>query len=185
MRLGTYVAQASGRDRRLIQPTTVPPPAILTDTRARTAHVRTGLRRAPAKPRVRPIPVIVLLEIDELHLQISDRPEERAVETFASNRSNQPFDEWMRERDVRHRLDFLDVEYPQIRLPLLEPIQRIMVRTEVSRRSAAWPRVARLNILHNATPSTTPRCTPKPTMRRVHWSITTSTQCVRRTADSH
>jgi hypothetical protein len=41
---------------------------------------------------------MVLLEIDELHLQISDRPEERAVETFASNRSNQPFDEWMRER---------------------------------------------------------------------------------------
>ena len=52
---------------------------------------------------------------DELHLQISDRPEERAVETFASNRSNQPFDEWMRERYVRHRLDFLHVEYPQIR----------------------------------------------------------------------
>jgi hypothetical protein len=24
----------------------------------------------------------------------------------------------------------------------------------------------------------TPRCTPKPTMRRVHWSITTITQCV-------
>ena len=30
----------------------------------------------------------------------------------------------------------------------------------------------------SAPPSTTPRCTPKPTMRRVHWSITTSTQWV-------
>src|SRR3989442_5182547 len=35
-----------------------------------------------------------------------------------------------------------------------------------------WPRVARLNIRHSPTPSTAPRCTPKPTMRRVHWSIT-------------
>src|SRR6516225_9728298 len=96
-------------------PTTVPPPAILTDTRACAAHVRAGFRRASAKPRVRPITVIVLLEFEELHLQVSDRPEERAVETFAPNRSNQPFDEWMRERYVRHRLDFLHVEYPQIR----------------------------------------------------------------------
>ena len=137
MRPGTHVAHASRRDRRLIQPTTVPAPAILTDTRACAAHVRAGFRRASAKPRVRPITVIVLLEFEELHLQVSDRPEERAVETFASNRSNQPFDEWMRERYVRHRLDFLHVEYPQICLPLLEPIQRIMVRTEVSRRSVA------------------------------------------------
>jgi hypothetical protein len=38
------------------------------------------------------------------------------------------------------------------------------------------PRVARLNILHNPRPSTTPRCTPKPTMRRVHRSITMSSQ---------
>src|ERR1700676_2763497 len=38
---------------------------------------------------------------------------------------------------------------------------------------------------HSPTPSTAPRCTPKPTMRRVNWSITTSTQCARRSADSH
>src|SRR5438105_13661236 len=36
-----------------------------------------------------------------------------------------------------------------------------------------WPRVARLNIRHSAMPSTAPRCTAKPTIRRVHWSITT------------
>src|SRR5713226_8564330 len=35
-----------------------------------------------------------------------------------------------------------------------------------------WHCVARLNIRHSPAPSTTPRCTPKPTMRRVHWSIT-------------
>jgi hypothetical protein len=39
-----------------------------------------------------------------------------------------------------------------------------------------WPRVARLNMRHSPMPSTAPRCTPKPTTRRVNWSITTSTQ---------
>src|SRR5262249_19366274 len=121
---------------------------MLTDTRACAASVRARFRRAPVQPCVRAITVIVLLEIEELPLQISGRPEERAVETFAPNRSNQPFDEWMRERYVRHRLDVPHVEDPQIRLPLREPIQRIMVRTEVWRRSAA----SRRSIEHPAQP---------------------------------
>src|SRR5262249_33040529 len=37
----------------------------------------------------------------------------------------------------------------------------------------------------NISPSTTPRCTAKPTIRRVSWSITTKTQYVRKIADSH
>jgi len=45
--------------------------------------------------------VIVPLEIKELHFQISGRPEERVVQTFAPKGSNQAFDEWMRERRVR------------------------------------------------------------------------------------
>jgi hypothetical protein len=39
----------------------------------------------------------------------------------------------MRERHVRHRLDLSDVEDAKIRLPLLEPIQGIMVRTQIFR----------------------------------------------------
>jgi hypothetical protein len=42
--------------------------------------------------------VVVALEIGELHLQISGRPEEGAVQAFAPNRADQPFNEWMRER---------------------------------------------------------------------------------------
>ena len=34
-------------------------------------------------------------------------------------------------------------------------------------------------------PVTGPRCTPTPTRRRVHWSMTTSTQSLRSTMDSH
>ena len=57
-----------------------------------------------------------------------------------------------------------------------------MANSKMLRKLAIRHAQARLNIWHSATPSTTPRWTPKPTMRRVHWSITTSTQCVWRTA---
>jgi Transposase IS116/IS110/IS902 family len=59
----------------------------------------------------------------------------------------------------------------------------IMIRAEVFR----WGLALSRSIEHPTQPDAInhARCTPKPTMRRVHWSITTSTQCVRRTADSH
>ena len=41
----------------------------------------------------------------------------------------------MRERHVRNRLDFLHFEYPKVRLPLVESIQRVMVRAEVFRQT--------------------------------------------------
>ena len=37
----------------------------------------------------------------------------------------------MRKRHVRNSLDFGDPEYPKIGLPLVESIQRIMIRAEV------------------------------------------------------
>jgi len=52
------VAHASRRYRRLIQPTTVQPPAILSDTRPCAARVRSRFRRAPLQPRVRAMTVI-------------------------------------------------------------------------------------------------------------------------------
>ena len=60
-------------------------------------------------------------------LQIGGRPEKRAVQALSSNRANESFDEWMRERRVRHRLDFLHVEDAQVRLPLVELEQPIMI----------------------------------------------------------
>ena len=81
---------------------------------------------------MRAMTVVVPLEIEEFHFQISGRPEECAIQTFAPNGANQPFDEGMGERHVRHRLDLPDVQDAQIRLPLVEPIQRIVVRAETS-----------------------------------------------------
>jgi hypothetical protein len=60
------------------------------------------------------------LEFKELELQIRGRPEQRPVETFAPHRADQAFDEGMRQRHVRHRLDGFYVEDPQGGLPLME-----------------------------------------------------------------
>ena len=163
-----FVVRMSRRHRRVIQPTAAGLPSIRPDIRASTARVGAWFRRAPVQPRMRSMAVIVPLEIEELHLQIRGRPEQRAVETFASNGANQPFHEGMRERHERHGLDVLHVQNSQIRPPLVEPIQGIMVRAQVLRRGLASSRSIELNIRHSPTPSTMPRCTPKPTMRRAH-----------------
>ena len=107
---------------------------------------------------MRAMAVIVILEIEELPLQISGRPEEGAIQAFAPNGANQPFNEWMRERHVRNGRDGLDVEDPQIRLPLMEPIQGIMVCAEVGRRGSASRRAiehpAQPDAIHDAAMNT-------------------------------
>ncbi len=83
--------------------------------------------------------VKVSLELEELQLQVSGRPEQRPVETFAADRADQAFDEGMRQRHVRHRLDGFHVENSQIRLPLVEVVLRIMVRAEVELAAGIYP----------------------------------------------
>ena len=97
-------------------------------------------RRQPTQHRVGAMTVKVDLELTEFQLQIRGRPEQRAVETFAADRADQAFDKWMRQRHLRHRLDGCHVEDSQIRLPLVESVQRIMVGAEVSRRRLATNR---------------------------------------------
>src|SRR5260370_799185 len=55
------------------------------------------------------------------------------MQAFPSNRANESFDEGMRERRVRHRLDGFHFEDAQVRLPLVALVQPIMVRAEVCR----------------------------------------------------
>src|SRR5258707_10168090 len=110
------------------------PPAIVADTRSCAVVPGAWFRRHSAQPRVRAMTVKVLLEIQALALKISGRPEQSPVETFAANRTDEAFDEGMRQRRVRHRLDGFHVKDAKIRLPLMESVQRIVVRAEVRRR---------------------------------------------------
>jgi hypothetical protein len=118
--------------------------ATATDTPGDSPDSRLGPGSAPAGAgpnRMRPMLVVVLLERDELPLEISRGPEQHPIQTFAPYGPNQPFDDRMGARHVRHRLDFSDVEDPQVRLPLMKPIQPIMVRTEVGWQGLAGRRV--------------------------------------------
>jgi len=55
------------------------------------------------------------------------------VEVFPPDSSDQSLYERMRQWNVRHRRDFLDLENTQIGLPLMELIQRIMIGAEILR----------------------------------------------------
>src|SRR5262245_61196782 len=92
---GTSVNRGSRRHRRLIQVATVRLPSIRTDCRAGTARDHARVRCTPVPRRMRSMAVIVALEIEELHRQIRRPPKQRAVQTFASNGANQPFDDRM------------------------------------------------------------------------------------------
>jgi len=58
---------------------------------------------------MRPMLVVVLLELGELPLEISGGPKQQATQTFAPYGPNSPFDDRMGARHVRHRFDFPDV----------------------------------------------------------------------------
>src|SRR5262245_24175044 len=77
--------------------------------------------------------IVISFEFGKLHLQICRRPEHKMIEVFATNGSNQSLNERMRQGNVRRCFDFRHPEYPQVGLPLMEPIQRIMIRTQVFR----------------------------------------------------
>jgi hypothetical protein len=80
--------------------------------------------------------VVVVPEIEQFIFQIDRRPEQRVIQTFASNGADEPFHEGMGQRNVGDGLDFCQLQDPQIGLPLVERIKRIMVGTEPCHRFA-------------------------------------------------
>jgi len=79
-------------------------------------------------------------ELGQFLFEISSGPEQQTTQAFAPH--------------VRNRLDLPDVEDPQVRLPLMKPVQRIMVRTEVGGQGLAARRAiqhpAQRNPVHDA-----------------------------------
>jgi len=80
-----------------------------------------------------PIRVVVVLEFDQLACQVHSIPEEYPSKVLPPDRSDQPFDERMREGSIWHRLDLLDLQNAQVGEPAVEAKQRIVVGTEVFR----------------------------------------------------
>ena len=62
--------------------------------------------------RVVMVPIVV-----QLARQVNDVPEECPIKVLTPDGSDQPFDERMRDRSVRDRLDLLDPEHPQVGEP--------------------------------------------------------------------
>ena len=66
-------------------------------------------------------------EIEQFVFEIYSRPEQHVIKILAAQGADQPFHERMGQWNVGDGLDFCHLEYPQIRLTLMEPIERIIV----------------------------------------------------------
>ena len=75
-------------------------------------------------------------EIEQLVFEVCRRPEQPVLQVFAPQRADQPFHEWMGQGNVGDGLDLCHFQYPQIGLPLVEPVERIIVGAEVVRHPA-------------------------------------------------
>ena len=78
------------------------------------------------------VPIVVILEVQQFVLQITNIPEGRVVKILPPNGSNEAFDEGMRERHTGHGFHLRDIENPQIRLPTVKLKQRIVIAAEVA-----------------------------------------------------
>ena len=75
-------------------------------------------------------------EIEQFVFEICSRPEQHVIQILASNGADEPFHEGMGQGNVGDGLDFCHLQNPQIGLPLVEPIERIVVGAQVLRQPA-------------------------------------------------
>ena len=123
-------SQSSG-NRGLKQTAAMLPPSVTIKrgrSRGRCAGALRG-RRAIERA-VDAMRVVIIREFAQLPRQVHGVPEEYAIEVLAPDRSDQPFDERMRDRSVRNRLDLLDLEDAQVGEPAVKAKQRVVVGTE-------------------------------------------------------
>ena len=72
-------------------------------------------------------------EIEQLVFEIRRSPEQNVIQILPSNGADQPFHERMGPGNVGDGLDFCHVQYPEVGLPLVAPVERIIVGAEVGR----------------------------------------------------
>lgn len=80
------------------------------------------------------ISVVVMPELVQLPLKINRVPEERAIQILSPDRADQPFNERMGDRGMRHRLDLLDLRHAQVGEPPVESEQRVVISADAFRK---------------------------------------------------
>src|SRR5438876_404479 len=125
----------SSGDRDLKQPAVVLPPSVVIKRR-RSRGGRSGeLRwRGTGERPMNAMSVVIVAELLQLPRQVHRVPEEYPIEVLTPDRSDQPFDERMRDRSVRNRLDLLDLEDAQVGEPTVEAKQGVVVGTQMPRK---------------------------------------------------
>ena len=83
-----------------------------------------------------------ILEGFQLLFQVQRGPEQHSVHTLSPQRANQPLDKRMGHGDIRHTLDFGHAKHPQVGVPLVEPVQRIMIGAKACRTEWSSNRMA-------------------------------------------
>jgi hypothetical protein len=78
--------------------------------------------------------IVVNLELGKLAFQITGIPEQHLIEKFSPHRPDQTLDDGVGQRHMRHRLDFVDLENPEVCLPTVRLEERIMIGAEMLRR---------------------------------------------------
>lgn len=81
--------------------------------------------------------VVIIREGVQLSRQVDRVPEEHVIEIFAAHGADQPFNERVRDRGVRNRLDLLDLADAQVGEPAVEAKERVMVGADVFRWGSA------------------------------------------------
>ena len=92
-----------------------------------------GQRRVALQRRVAAYLVVVGLEVGKFPFKITGIPEQHLVETFSPRRSDQALHEGVGPGHMRHGLDCVDLQNPQVRRPPVRLEQRIMIGAEMAR----------------------------------------------------
>ncbi len=75
--------------------------------------------------------VVIFLKLPQFSFKIGSCPVEDVIQQFSPNRSDQPFDERMGQRDVRDGFQLVDIKDPQVGAPLSELKQRIVIAAQI------------------------------------------------------
>jgi len=120
------------RDRRLEQTAAVPLPGVVVKRSRSGGRCAGALRWLGAGERaMNAIGVAIVSALSQLPRQVDRVPKAYAIEILAPDRLDQPLDKRMRDRSVRNRLDFLDLDDAQFGEPAVESKQRVVVGTDV------------------------------------------------------